>query len=739
MRKILITLSLAVFTAVALSGAVADEFTETDNFTIPAGGVNAVDLENLSHADFSYKGDDALETFTVHFERKVKGVDQEEFDEMLEHLNLDVVSEGGKVVFELIHPKNTSSGLFKRLFDRKEWRVKLEITGPSKVDMDIDSDFSKVRTNATIGKMTLNTDFGDARINNHSGRLVADVEFGSIHCENLDGSFDVDSSFESVDIRMKALRADSQVNASFGNVKIDIPKGSGVDFHVEKSFGGVKFRTSADVESSDDGRVRMINGGGPEISLDVEFGDITVRDNVMDGEIVDVRMKATDRKDLPKREPKPKFEEGIVSSIKISGTYLLEDSQVSDLLDVKQGERYTRDEINEKVKALAGKHKFIRYTNFSISTDGNLRVRVFEVEAHKKDFDLSASFSRVGGVGLGPKLTINSVIGPVSKIEAAGEYHFSNSEWTYHASAEKSLLNKIFAIGGAYRLDYESSMDWAIPKDDSNLNALLLGLETKNFYQVEGTTGFIRLAPLDWINIKAEYFEDKFSSVKKNTNWSVFNHRHIKDDNLPLAEMDENRYVGARARIEMSSKSRFSNGAVILEAERTIDKAHNSAGEFSRYLLNAYSTWRLSRDNFLKVRLAGGYSNDALPAYKAFNLGGNNTLRGYEYQSIPGGYPFDFQYGGNRMALCNIEYFIGDNDDMGFVIFADAGNVWMKGQEANFDSIKRDVGIGLTFDFVINELPAIENDVDGFRVNWAVPVGNVPHVSNWTVSFVQSF
>ena len=28
---------------------------------------------------------------------------------------------------------------------------------------------------------------------------------------------------------------------------------------------------------------------------------------------------------------------------------------------------------------------------------------------------------------------------------------------------------------------------------------------------------------------------------------------------------------------------------------------------------------------------------------------------------------------------------------------------------------------------------------DGLRINWAVPVGNEPHISKWTVNFVRAF
>ena len=81
------------------------------------------------------------------------------------------------------------------------------------------------------------------------------------------------------------------------------------------------------------------------------------------------------------------------------------------------------------------------------------------------------------------------------------------------------------------------------------------------------------------------------------------------------------------------------------------------------------------------------------------------------------------------------------------VVFGDAGNVWLKGLDVDFKDLKRDVGLGVTFgdDFFssINNMSfkgrGKGGAAEGLRINWAVPVGNVPHVSRWTVNFVRGF
>ena len=294
-------------------------------------------------------------------------------------------------------------------------------------------------------------------------------------------------------------------------------------------------------------------------------------------------------------------------------------------------------------------------------------------------------------------------------------------------------------------MDYESSMDWAIPSHDSYLNAFLIGRETKNYYQVEGATGYISQSLADIFTIKAEYFEEDYSSLKKHTNWSLFNQRHIKEDNPFLRADSEGRLTGMRYSVSLEKSSSISNTLIYLETEKTFNKHSDTLPAYTRLFGNIAQNTRFSYNNLLKLRIAGGYSDDVLPEQKSFMLGGVNTLRGYAFGAVPepeeGKDGFDYQGGENRMFLANIDYFTGRrNDDFRIVFFGDVGNVWRKGEGVDMKDLKRDLGIGLAFegDFFTRD---ISNRVfkDALRINWAVPVGKVPHVSRWTVNFVRVY
>ena len=146
-------------------------------------------------------------------------------------------------------------------------------------------------------------------------------------------------------------------------------------------------------------------------------------------------------------------------------------------------------------------------------------------------------------------------------------------------------------------------------------------------------------------------------------------------------------------------------------------------------------------DNLLKLRVAGGWSNTTLPDQRAFQLGGINTLRGFNVLDLPakpsGETPFTSFDGGDRMFLANLDYYWGD--ELSIIFFGDVGGVWNKDEAVTLKSIKRDVGIGIAFGSNFSDPVEPGEKNSGFRVNWAVPVGNERHVSRWTVNFVRAY
>ena len=76
-------------------------------------------------------------------------------------------------------------------------------------------------------------------------------------------------------------------------------------------------------------------------------------------------------------------------------------------------------------------------------------------------------------------------------------------------------------------------------------------------------------------------------------------------------------------------------------------------------------------------------SNEDVPAFERFYLGGINSVRGYEGRHIsPRDVETDDFLGGDKMFFTNLEYVFPIKEDFGLlgVVFFDAGNSWGEGE-----------------------------------------------------------
>ncbi len=130
----------------------------------------------------------------------------------------------------------------------------------------------------------------------------------------------------------------------------------------------------------------------------------------------------------------------------------------------------------------------------------------------------------------------------------------------------------------------------------------------------------------------------------------------------------------------------------VLGGDNYFTKYHlRSAWFFPFFWDSAFSVQ--GRGGFVKQR-AGG----ELPVYEKWRIGGINTVRGFEYESIS---PVDpvtgDKIGGEKMMVYNVEYrfpLIKDQGVLG-ILFFDAGNVFTKDEEYTFSGIRMGAGGGI--------------------------------------------
>ncbi len=175
---------------------------------------------------------------------------------------------------------------------------------------------------------------------------------------------------------------------------------------------------------------------------------------------------------------------------------------------------------------------------------------------------------------------------------------------------------------------------------------------------------------------------------------------------------------------------------------------HGVGGDNDYWKMQAESRvfFKMPWKTVLKARGLFAYvnslSSDPVPLFERFFLGGVNTLRGFDFNSIgpslsipssATGGDHDFTYGGNRMMMFNLEYEVPLYDPAGIraVIFADTGQSYAETESIDILRFRSDYGFGLRWNSPFGPL----------RFEWGFPIkkreGESFTVFNFTIG--QSF
>ncbi|MGB2783324.1 MAG: BamA/TamA family outer membrane protein [Atribacterota bacterium] len=96
----------------------------------------------------------------------------------------------------------------------------------------------------------------------------------------------------------------------------------------------------------------------------------------------------------------------------------------------------------------------------------------------------------------------------------------------------------------------------------------------------------------------------------------------------------------------------------------------------------------------LALRAMGGIANTDLPSFAAYQVGGMNTIRGYDLG----------EFSGDKSLVLNVEYRFPLSENFQAVLFADWGQAWEIEQSINLDDLKFGKGIGVRFDTPIGPI-----------------------------------
>ena len=376
------------------------------------------------------------------------------------------------------------------------------------------------------------------------------------------------------------------------------------------------------------------------------------------------------------------------------------------------------------------------------------------------------TYNRVEGLPVmaGPRITWTDRA-TAFRLEALGIWRtatgfdpdIDNRELGYAALASLGLgRDREIELGGRAFDVVTPLEDWQLRDDEAALTTLLWHRDYRDYYLDRGVAGFARLRPAPEITLFGELARTEATSVDARDPWTPFRNAQPWRPN-PL--VDEGTFTRVAAGIDLDTRydDRWSTG-IRLHAEwergrsedvveRVLPLAVRPPLPLTPYVYDrVFGDLRLYQPlgwGELRLRAAGGtvLGDAPLPIQRRFSLGGPEPMPGYGFRrfacndlvadfSLPalcdGMVLFQAEYRGGL----DINPFDGiwDRDGWGrrgdrdwdewedlwwdgpqFVLFADAGNAWLKGTDPG--RLHWDAGVGLELGSVgLYAARAIERD-----------------------------
>ncbi len=134
-----------------------------------------------------------------------------------------------------------------------------------------------------------------------------------------------------------------------------------------------------------------------------------------------------------------------------------------------------------------------------------------------------------------------------------------------------------------------------------------------------------------------------------------------------------------------------------------------SETDFIKFSIYSNFYRELTKDVVLAASLRGGFAQGynktrELPIVERFFLGGRNTVRGYDQDTLGPKGSDRTPTGGNIFIMENLELRTSIGKGIGLVAFLDGGNVWINIEDLNIRNLKFTTGIGVRYNTPVGPL-----------------------------------
>jgi hypothetical protein len=357
--------------------------------------------------------------------------------------------------------------------------------------------------------------------------------------------------------------------------------------------------------------------------------------------------------------------------------------------------------------------------NMSYSSQNLYRNQYSTLPLGELEDRILLRYNRVQGIFLGFELpkTITRKQHYFS-LYGFGGYGFKEERWRYQLGIDRYFFNQTnyrFEIGAKMYDLTDTRDEWIITPLENNLASFFIHEDYQDYYRRNGAEFYMSQNITIFLKGIIIYRDDKYSSLKKHTDWSLFGRKKSFREN---PEIDDGIMHSITGEIYLDTRNNHilptSGWYGMLSMEMSNSKI-NSHFFFNQYILELRHYMKLNLKERLDFRLKLGTSEGRLPQQKIFELGGISSLRGFHFK----------KFRGNRLILINVEYNINFEEissdisflhNIYFIPFFDTGSAWFYQANKNWlsgfdllqwEDMKLDVGL------------AISNRTGHFRINIA--------------------
>ena len=321
---------------------------------------------------------------------------------------------------------------------------------------------------------------------------------------------------------------------------------------------------------------------------------------------------------------------------------------------------------------------------------------------HEVDLSLTMDYNRVDGFHPEAILKYEDPNYYFPNLELGFSYAFELKRSRYHVDVSQRIFNQ-YALEpyvSVYR-ETASEDDWIVTKNENIPYTLLVNEDFRDYYEREGILAGIKFYVGNDHSFDVQYRYDKLDNLEAHPLlWSLFGAKEFRSNFSTLPYALKQQYAS-------DFKSKLSQIKISYHLDTRISKYSHRKGwigqvyyetaggklggdlEYERWWLQLTRLQPLNDYLGLNLRMIYAGSNQRLPLFKQYFLGGLNTLRGYKHK----------EFYGEQMLMANAEYNVEFGNILSGALFFDIGNVVGQDQSViDNGELKSDIGLAFEID-----------------------------------------